>query len=37
MRVVDAIQGVHYLADAKGNPAGKIEPLVNSRPVKKSE
>lgn len=30
MEIVDAIKGITYVADANGNPAGKIEPVVGA-------
>jgi hypothetical protein len=37
MEIVDAIKGVAYAADAHGNPAGKIHPLMGAKPAESPE
>jgi hypothetical protein len=32
MQIVDAIKGVSYVADARGDPAGRIEPVFGAQP-----
>jgi len=32
MQIVDAVKGVSYVADAQGNPAGPVEPVMDAKP-----